>query len=79
MSENVCELLVQKNYKDYVDDYILCSRRALLQRCDKAKVRNLISLGGQHQGVYGLPKCGSLSNSTCDYIRKLLNHAAYVG
>lgn len=40
-------------------------------------MRNLISVGGQHQGVYGLPNCGSLSHTTCDYIRKLLNFAAY--
>ncbi|XP_066152563.1 palmitoyl-protein thioesterase 1 [Euwallacea fornicatus] len=52
--------------------------RALVQRCSTAKVKNLISVGGQHQGVYGLPNCGALSNNTCDYIRKLLNHAAYI-
>ncbi|CAH0546472.1 unnamed protein product [Brassicogethes aeneus] len=51
--------------------------RALVQRCSAAKVKNLISLGGQHQGVYGLPNCGSLSHPTCDYFRRLLNHAAY--
>ncbi|KAJ3661455.1 hypothetical protein Zmor_005850 [Zophobas morio] len=53
--------------------------RALVQRCKTVKIKNLISLGGQHQGVYGLPNCGSLSNSICDYIRRLLNHAAYFG
>ncbi|KAJ8911415.1 hypothetical protein NQ315_005948 [Exocentrus adspersus] len=52
--------------------------RGLIQRCPAAKVKNLISLGGQHQGVYGLPNCGSLSHPSCDYLRKLLNHAAYV-
>ncbi|KRT82069.1 lipase, partial [Oryctes borbonicus] len=51
--------------------------RAIVQRCESAKVKNLISLGGQHQGVYGLPNCPSLSHSTCDALRKLLNHAAY--
>ncbi|KAL1505590.1 hypothetical protein ABEB36_005120 [Hypothenemus hampei] len=53
--------------------------RALVQRCPSSKVKNLISVGGQHQGVYGLPNCGALSNNTCDYIRRLLNHAAYIG
>jgi palmitoyl-protein thioesterase len=53
-------------------------RRALVQRCPTVKVKNLISLGGQHQGVYGLPNCGSLSNTLCDYVRRLLNHAAYL-
>ncbi|XP_018563499.1 palmitoyl-protein thioesterase 1 [Anoplophora glabripennis] len=51
--------------------------RGLVQRCPMAKVKNLISLGGQHQGVYGLPNCGSLSHPSCDYLRRLLNHAAY--
>ncbi|XP_045463585.1 palmitoyl-protein thioesterase 1 [Harmonia axyridis] len=53
--------------------------RGLVQRCPEAKMKNLITLGGQHQGVYGLPNCGSLSSKTCDYVRRLLNHAAYYG
>lgn len=52
--------------------------RALVQRCPSPPVKNLISVGGQHQGVYGLPNCGALSSETCDYIRRLLNHAAYI-
>ncbi|CAH1105324.1 unnamed protein product [Psylliodes chrysocephalus] len=52
--------------------------RGLIQRCPTIKVKSLISLGGQHQGVYGLPRCGALSISLCDYLRKLLNHAAYI-
>ncbi|XP_072397778.1 palmitoyl-protein thioesterase 1-like [Diabrotica undecimpunctata] len=51
--------------------------RALVQRCPKVKVLNLISLGGQHQGVYGLPRCAIISEVLCDYIRQLLNGAAY--
>ena len=31
--------------------------RALVQRCPTVKVYNLISVGGQHQGVYGFPNC----------------------
>lgn len=38
---------------------------------------NLISFGGQHQGVFGLPNCPSLSEATCEYFRQLLNVAAY--
>lgn len=39
-------------------------------------MRNLISLGGQHQGVYGLPKCvGTIK--ICNYIREMLNFGAY--
>ncbi|KAJ8713596.1 hypothetical protein PYW07_013966 [Mythimna separata] len=53
--------------------------RAVIQRCGHRlpRVKNYISLGGQHQGVYGLPHCGALSHPTCDYIRQLLNYAAY--
>ncbi|XP_050303600.1 palmitoyl-protein thioesterase 1 isoform X1 [Anthonomus grandis grandis] len=53
--------------------------RGLVQRCPNPPMKNLISVGGQHQGVYGLPNCGSLSNNACDYMRRLLNHAAYIG
>ncbi|CAH0584412.1 unnamed protein product [Chrysodeixis includens] len=53
--------------------------RAVVQRCGDRipPVKNLISLGGQHQGVYGLPRCGVLLHPTCDYVRQLLNYAAY--
>ncbi|XP_026738246.1 palmitoyl-protein thioesterase 1 [Trichoplusia ni] len=53
--------------------------RAVVQRCGHKipPVKNLISLGGQHQGVYGLPHCGVLMHPSCDYVRQLLNYAAY--
>lgn len=51
--------------------------RGLVQRCSTARVKNLITLGGQHQGVFGLPNCPSLSSRTCDRFRQLLNYAAY--
>ncbi|XP_002061149.3 palmitoyl-protein thioesterase 1 [Drosophila willistoni] len=51
--------------------------RAVAQRCPEPPMRTLISLGGQHQGVFGLPKCPTLSTSTCESISKLLNVAAY--
>ncbi|RVE47864.1 hypothetical protein evm_007495 [Chilo suppressalis] len=52
--------------------------RALVQRCgDKLSIKNLITLGGQHQGVYGLPHCGALKHKSCDYVRKIINYAAY--
>lgn len=54
--------------------------RGLIQRCplqaNNVRVKNLITLGGQHQGVYGLPRCPT-SSSLCDYVRHLLNTAAY--
>jgi palmitoyl-protein thioesterase len=43
-------------------------------------MRNLISVGGQHQGVYGFPRCPyDELKSVCDYVRRLLNLGAYVG
>ncbi|XP_059488752.1 palmitoyl-protein thioesterase 1 [Neocloeon triangulifer] len=51
--------------------------RALAQRCPDPPMLNLISLGGQHQGVYGLPHCFYPGHKWCDYVRKALNHAAY--
>ncbi|XP_065364486.1 palmitoyl-protein thioesterase 1 [Calliphora vicina] len=51
--------------------------RALAQRCPLPPMKVLISMGGQHQGVFGLPKCPSLKSKTCEYIRKILNKAAY--
>ncbi|XP_069688070.1 palmitoyl-protein thioesterase 1 [Periplaneta americana] len=50
--------------------------RAVAQRCPSPPMINLISIGGQHQGVYGLPHCGYPSK-WCDYIRELLNIGAY--
>lgn len=53
--------------------------RGLVQRCpltqNGIKVKNLVSLGGQHQGVFGLPKC--YNKVFCDHIRHLLSSAVY--
>lgn len=53
--------------------------RGLVQRCplleNGIRVGNLVSLGGQHQGVYGLPNC--YKTPFCDYIRYMLTEAAY--
>ncbi|XP_014212986.1 palmitoyl-protein thioesterase 1 [Copidosoma floridanum] len=51
--------------------------RALVQRCPDLHVFNLISLGGPHQGIYGVPKCTSAQYSLCDYSFRVLNYAAY--
>lgn len=51
--------------------------RGLVQRCSTVRINNLITLGGQHQGVFGLPNCPSLSSRTCERFRQLLNYAAY--
>ncbi|KAL7287366.1 hypothetical protein TKK_0018482 [Trichogramma kaykai] len=51
--------------------------RAVAQRCPSPPMKNLVSLGGQHQGVYGLPNCASLQHHFCDYLRRLLHYTAY--
>lgn len=51
--------------------------RAVAQRCPEPPMLNLVSLGGQHQGVFGLPNCPSLSHRACEELRRLLNRAAY--
>ncbi|XP_075995762.1 palmitoyl-protein thioesterase 1 isoform X2 [Genypterus blacodes] len=51
--------------------------RAVAQRCPSPPMKTLISVGGQHQGVYGLPKCPGESSYICDMIRRALNNGAY--
>ncbi|KAL1129415.1 hypothetical protein AAG570_013942 [Ranatra chinensis] len=51
--------------------------RAVAQRCPVPKMLNLISFGGQHQGVYGLPHCFYPQHKWCNYLRILLNRGAY--
>jgi len=50
--------------------------RAVAQRCPQPSMKNLISVGGQHQGVYGLPHCPA-SATICSAVRRLLNYGAY--
>ncbi|KAL9645266.1 hypothetical protein ABK040_002466 [Willaertia magna] len=51
--------------------------RAYVQRCNQPKVHNLISIGGQHQGVFGLPKCIGVNHTICEYIRNLIDIGVY--
>jgi len=50
--------------------------RAVAERCPHG-MKNLITFGGQHQGIYGLPNCPGENHVICDYIRRLLNYGAY--
>jgi palmitoyl-protein thioesterase len=52
--------------------------RALIQRCPYVSVKNLISVGGQHQGVFGFPRCPGDNSTFCEEVRKLLDIGAYV-
>lgn len=53
--------------------------RGLIQRCPLRahgiRAKNYISLGGQHQGVFGMPDCPD--KTVCDYVRAMLTTAAY--
>jgi len=51
--------------------------RALVQQCEGLKVKNLITFGGQHQGVNGFPNCAPDDFNFCDTIRHVINKAAY--
>ncbi|XP_076055854.1 palmitoyl-protein thioesterase 1 isoform X6 [Oratosquilla oratoria] len=51
--------------------------RAIAQRCPQPAMHNLISIGGQQQGVFGLPMCPD-GNFICEEIRRLLNMGAYI-
>ncbi|XP_052089152.1 palmitoyl-protein thioesterase 1-like [Mytilus californianus] len=52
--------------------------RAVAQRCPNPPMINLISVGGQHQGVYGFPRCPGVNETLCDEVRRLLNLGAYI-
>jgi len=51
--------------------------RAYVERYNDPPVYNLISVGGQHQGVFGMPQCMGNRTDFCEIMRKLLNIGAY--
>jgi palmitoyl-protein thioesterase len=51
--------------------------RAVAQRCPNPPMLNFVSVGGQHQGVYGFPKCPA-ATWICNEVRRLLNLGAYI-
>uniref|UniRef100_A0A0M3ILP1 Palmitoyl-protein thioesterase 1 n=1 Tax=Ascaris lumbricoides TaxID=6252 RepID=A0A0M3ILP1_ASCLU len=52
--------------------------RGVAQRCSSPPMKNLISLGGPQQGIYGLPLCPG-DVRVCDAVRHLLDMGAYFG
>lgn len=52
--------------------------RTVAQRCPSPPMLNLISVGGQQQGVYGFPRCPGDNETLCNIVRQLLNYGAYV-
>ena len=51
--------------------------RAVAQRCPSPPMKILLSVGGQHQGVYGFPRCDAEESTLCWVVRKILNLGAY--
>merc|ERR1712179_406616 len=52
--------------------------RAVAQRCPNPPMKNLVTFGAQHQGVFGFPNCPGEMVFFCDIVRDLLNYGAYV-
>ena len=40
-------------------------------------MKNLVTIGSQHQGVFGLPGCPGESSSLCNIFRELLHIGVY--
>lgn len=51
--------------------------RALVERCDGINVYNLVTMGGQHQGVADIPSCTSPNETICSIVEELLAFGAY--
>jgi len=51
--------------------------RAVAQRCPNPPMKNLVTIGSQHQGVFGLPKCPGESSALCNIFRELLHIGVY--
>ena len=53
--------------------------RAVAQTCPNPPMKNLVSVDGQHQGVYGFPGCPPGTLEFCDDLRDLLEIAYLPG
>ena len=49
--------------------------RAIVQTCPQPQMVNLVSIDGQHQGVFGFPSCPPDSFEFCEVLRDLLEIA----
>ncbi|KAH3766545.1 palmitoyl-protein thioesterase 1 [Pelomyxa schiedti] len=53
--------------------------RAYVERCNDPPVFNLVTLGGQHQGVFGYPGCPmDYDPKVCELLRRLMDLGAYL-
>jgi len=51
--------------------------RGYVERCNDPPVYNLISMGGQHQGVADFPNCVTVNETICSLVEELLAFGAY--
>uniref|UniRef100_A0AC35ETZ1 Palmitoyl-protein thioesterase 1 n=1 Tax=Panagrolaimus sp. PS1159 TaxID=55785 RepID=A0AC35ETZ1_9BILA len=51
--------------------------RAVAQRCPVPPIKNLISIGGPQQGIFGFPYCPG-STTLCNWVRYALDMGAYL-
>ena len=51
--------------------------RAVAQRCPTPPMKILLSVGGQHQGVFGFPRCNAEVSILCRVVRDILNLGVY--
>merc|ERR1712215_339325 len=79
----VCEMMV--NDPELQDGYNAIGfsqggqfLRAVAQRCPNPPMKNLVTVGAQHQGVFGFPLCPGEMVFFCDIVRDLLSYGAYV-
>eukprot|EP00091_Calanus_sinicus_P009782 TRINITY_DN22741_c0_g1_i1.p1 TRINITY_DN22741_c0_g1~~TRINITY_DN22741_c0_g1_i1.p1 ORF type:complete len:279 (-),score=68.94 TRINITY_DN22741_c0_g1_i1:161-997(-) len=54
--------------------------RGVAQRCPNPPMKNLITFGSPHQGVFGVPECEASVGSyeLCELVRRLLSEGAYI-
>eukprot|EP01123_Difflugia_compressa_P008500 TRINITY_DN2551_c0_g1_i1.p1 TRINITY_DN2551_c0_g1~~TRINITY_DN2551_c0_g1_i1.p1 ORF type:complete len:307 (+),score=68.37 TRINITY_DN2551_c0_g1_i1:139-921(+) len=51
--------------------------RAFVERCNVPPVYNLVTMGGQHQGVADIPDCTSPNETICEIVEQTLALGAY--
>lgn len=81
----VCDVLA--NNPNLVGGYIALGisqgglmMRGVAQRCPNPPMKNLITFGSPHQGVFGVPSCEASVGSyeLCELVRRLLSEGAYI-
>jgi len=82
--DSVCEQLTKIEQLVFGFDAIGLSQggqlmRAYVERCNRPKVRNLITLGSQHLGVSGSPPCNSVFDLGCHILHKLIESGTVYG